>query len=197
VLLDTSCNPPCWHQIIPGKSVESDVISILENVPEVNPELVSYYSSQYYGTTSHVKLAFDDDAGDIGGWIYFMNGVVFMMDFGPKKGALTLEDAIQLLGEPEFTYAYKEIGETQTMIILLLYPSKGYIILYNIERFRRDSAIIQPEHSIQSVMYFDPSQLNEVITSGLIIGQDIATVKQQMRPWEGYGEVYYFEVEWE
>jgi hypothetical protein len=192
VLLDTSCEPPCWHDIIPGKSTKEDVISILPKIPEVDPNSISDVNISSYGTSGHIKWGFDSKAGDYGGITYFNDGVVSTIQIGPKKGALTLDDAIQKLGEPEYTFAYMERGEIDRMIIFLLYPTKGYVLLYNSGRFRPESASVEPTHPIEHAVYYNPKMLEELVTSGLIINQDLATLKQNMRPWKGYGDIFYF-----
>jgi hypothetical protein len=193
VLLDTSCAIPCWQQIVPGTSSESSVNSLLSNVPEIDPASIDNYKSPSYGATSQTKWRFYSNSGDVGGRIYFKDGVVLVTQFALKKGALTLENAIQVLGEPEYTYAFIENGEVDRMIIYLLYPTKGSVLLYNSGRSRNDAAIIEPKHSIEYVMYFDPVQFEEVATSGLLLTRDLLTLQQNMQPWQGYGEVDYIE----
>jgi hypothetical protein len=193
VLHDTSCEPPCWHNIIPGESTKNDVNSLIPEIPEIDLSSISEVSIKSYGTSDQIKWGFDSKAGDFGGIIYFTDEVVSTIGIDPKKGALTLEGAIEKLGEPEYTFAYKERGEIDRMVIFLLNPTKGYVLLYNSGRFRRGSASIQPTHPIEHVVYFDPMMFNQLITSGPIMSQDLTTLQQNMRPWRGYGEIFFFE----
>jgi len=193
VLLDTSCEPPCWHDITPGKSTKNDVISILPKIPEVDPNSVEDTAITTGGILDYLTWRFDSSAGDSYGTIFFKNGAVSTIEISPKKGALTLDNAIQKLGEPEFTFAYKERGEIDRMIIFLLYPTKGYVLLYNSSRFRPGSASIEPTHPIVYVYYFSPLLFDALVTSRPFIHDDFVTLQQNMRPWEGYGDIFYFE----
>jgi hypothetical protein len=194
VLHDTSCEPPCWHNIIPGKSTKTDVLLLLPNIPEVDPNSIEDTAITTGGVYSHIKWQFASGGGDFG-IIYFENGVVSTITISPKKGALTLEDTIKILGEPEFTYAYKERGEIDRMLIFLLYPTKGYTLLYNSGRFRRSSALIEPEHPIEFVNYIDLMLFYELVTSHpfIRINRDLVALQENMRPWRGYGEIFFFE----
>lgn len=190
ILLDTSCEPPCWHQIIPGSSTRDVVDSALPNIPEVDVNSIREAAITTGGIYNHIMWQFNEVSGDYSGAIYFQDGVVSSISILPKAGALTLEDAIQVLGEPEYTFVYKERGEVTRMIIYLLAPTKGFVLVY--DKIRSQSRI-EPRDSIEFVYYFNPEQFNAVVTSNLLMGQDLATLEKHQRPWEGYGEIYYFE----
>ena len=70
VLLDTSCEPPCWHDITPGKSTKKDVISILSKIPEVDPNSVEDTAFTTWGIHDHIIWHFDSSTGDSLGEIY-------------------------------------------------------------------------------------------------------------------------------
>lgn len=195
VLQDISCEPPCWYGITPGKSTKDDVKLLLPKITEIDPNSIEDTDITTGGTYDHIKWRFDSGDGDFGGVIYFRDGIVASIGIGPKKGAINLEDAIEKFGEPEFTYAYKEKGEIDRMVIFLLYPTKGYMFLYNSGQFRSGSDSVEPTHPIEYVDYMDPMLFNELVTSHPFLGisQDLATLQQNMRPWEGYGDIFFFE----
>ena len=193
VLLDTSCEPPCWHDITPGMSTKKDVIAILPKIPEVAPNSVEDTAITTGGIHDHIKWRFDSGSGDFGGTTFFKDGAVSTIEIRPKKGALMLDDAIRKLGEPELTFAYLERGEIDRMIIYLLYPTKGYALTYDIGYSRDGSAAVEPTHPIEHVYFFDPKLFDELVTIGPLGYQDPATLKQNMRPWKGYGDIFYFE----
>lgn len=195
VLRDTSCDPPCWYGIIPGKSAKDDVKLLLQKIPDVDPNSIEDTAITTGGIYDHIKWRSDSGDGDFSGVIYFRDGIVASIGIGPKKGAINLEDAIEKFGEPEFTYAYKETGEIDRMVIFLLYPTNGYMLLYNSGQFRSGSDSIEPTHSIEYVDYMDPKLFYELVTSHPFIGisQDLATLQLNMRPWEGYGDILFFE----
>ena len=176
-----------------GKSIKKDVISILPTIPEVDPNSIEDTAFTTWGIHDHIIWHFDSRAGDSLGEIYFKEGVVSTIVIVPKRGALTLDDAIQKLGEPEFTFAYMERGEIDRMIISVLYPTRGYVLVYNTGLLRSGSASVEPTHPIEYANYFDPEQFDEFITTGPLGYKDLETLNQNMRPWEGYGDIFYFE----
>lgn len=192
IITDTSCLPPCWQGITPGLSTVQEVLSILPNVPGVDPKSIVDASTVIYDTS--IYCLFERNARDIGGRIYFKNNVVAAIDIAPKDKALTFRDAVDKLGSPENVLAVYSKGEREWLSIFIIYQSKGFALLDNIVPFHKgEHAEIKASRPVVAVYYFDPVLFDELMTNSIIANWESNIIQKGMQPWTGFGEITYIE----
>lgn len=188
IVLDDTCAPPCWHNIVPGQSTREEALELLPTIPGVNPRTIITISDFQANNT----IVWDSTTfmRDLGGRITLVDEKVSVLEFVPGKGALTLAKAIEKFGEPEKVLGGVDRAVRPGLVIYILYPTKGIALLIHQRPYYDDYwAEIKPSNSINVVWFFDPSLFDEIIRHGPITRLSQRVIKQGIKPWAGYGEI--------
>lgn len=189
VIVDTSCFPPCWENITPGKTTIEETNTLLKSVQWINTDSIK--NERIWNDYESISWSGGRDAGDYSGDIYFDNTTAVLISIAPNTGVLKLSDIIKKLGEPENVIIVYKSGERSILAIYILYPSKGYIFLdyyYTSNVESKVSAQVMSDENIKSVWYFEQNEMNKYLTNGPIdlIPNDL--LKEGIQKWNGYGE---------
>ena len=137
-----NCRPPCWNNIVPGETTETDALSILVEFEAQGPGEVEI-------------LPNDIRWRDLDNRNYYLNiqdGMVMTVNF--RVFSLTVEDVIGIFGEPSGLSIYDI--EREGYGILLYYPDIGILIgigtRYSLSS-SRSHYYIKPEMEIHDITY--------------------------------------------
>ena len=96
-LVDRSCSPPCWQNIIPGVTSQEESVGILSNSPLIQHDTLSCYTSQSKEGYEWCSFRRTSEEGSA---IGFQNRTV--NGFQLQSRNLTLDEVVSALGEPEY-----------------------------------------------------------------------------------------------
>ena len=180
-LAGTPCVVPCWQGITPGITDEMTALKIVQDsqVVEQDSIITGTNSVRYYRT----------DGGS--GRISIKDGIVYKVEIRPAPKQLTLGEAIDAFGAPEFIYIKTNLLEFSCVDINLLYPQKGLIIKSGFcgeNNIVYENIEVSESMEVFNISLFEP---NADIESFLIQSQlkpEIAhNIAQYAKPWIGFG----------
>jgi hypothetical protein len=189
IILDTSCEPPCWENITPGKTTRLEVNNILHEITWINNKSIKDYSA--FTENDSIKWKGTDDAGDDFGEILFKNDIVAIIQIFPKDGVLEFSKVIEKFCEPEFVFVTFYSRERTTISVDIIYPSLGIGFNNNYERsysYTVSSIPVSAYDEVDFVWYSDPQNFIEYLISkptGIYSKEFFELGIQQ---WKGYGK---------
>lgn len=190
MLSDNTCEPPCWANIHPGETTETDVRNILQNISSV--EKGSVFSSPFLGFDG-IFWSFSE-GGE--GYVLLQNGTVWLLSFSnsdPNKGLnFTLAQAIEKYGEPENLFSAFNPDIPNWGGITFFYPEKGVDFSYSSQiENKKYQGVLRPETPISSITYYSPEEYKEIFDK-FFVGKLEWTeeeVNRSIYPWNGYGNI--------
>lgn len=177
---NNTCEPPCWNGIIPGKSTYSEAVSVLDKLKNSNP---GSYKDAVVGERKviswtregrkHIEILMDEV-------------VVHSVCFSGTSG--TLDDILQVFGEPDNFYRGRTIDSPDIFWIELYYPQKGLNVSVRGKVQPGKQIFITPEMPVTLVLYSVPGTMEELLV--YTHGEQWKSVRLQ--EWKGYGEINLF-----
>lgn len=189
LLDDPVCEPPCWQNIIPGRTEKEDLLNQLSTLPFVDKSSISsvnipgsafagtIYASLYLDKPYQTKL-----------YSYFLNDKVAVISLG-GTWHVTLAEAIEKLGKPRTVIVVRNNGDAYvTFINPATGISFGYTSIWKDEKWKTE---ISPDIEIESINFFDPNSYQGVLNSGIfswwfLDPEQTANVSYS---WIGYGKL--------
>ena len=182
-LSNSPCTPPCWHNIIPGKSTIDDVRLLIDQIPGIEPE-----NSAFVGPRSGYNNLFIGDFVDSASRleIYFVASTVSSVLIHGNLG-INVDQFITIYDDPESVVLHLAGGGDEYYLeISLLYPEKGIVASFRSEEF--EYGTIRPHIMIDNLLIIDPSQFrNTLIRESTWITEE--TLEQNNFSWSGYQDV--------
>jgi len=190
ILTDTSCEPPCWHGIVPGNTTKDDLISILDSLPIVNRSSIhegdqwSVFDERVFFSLATGERAF---ASILDGKVK-----VLMFTKSPTTNlGITLQDVIDRYGAPETV-----LNDGVPMAgrgLLIDYPQKGISLdLGSIENRWIEFLFIRPKigprSKVITIRFFDPKDY-EWTYEWLHKKEYAQDYLDARHKWAGYGNI--------
>ncbi len=183
------CEPPCWEHITPGITTKEEASIVLSKLSE---EQVTV-DLQMEEVDNEIRFS----STDIDGSVVLTNNKVSLIILSPKVD-ITLQNAIELLGEPESVLVYQG-GEY--IGVTFFKPQAGIAYSYTSWGQKRTPAWapspdwlwseIRPNAEINFVTFFVLGQYEPVLGYGILSfhGLNPEETLQQLCPWDGYGSI--------
>ena len=194
VLDDSSCDLPCWNNIVAGQTSEQEVLQILSGLPVVDQESI---------------LVMDQP------WNIFDNQIFFTLDlgngFGQTEGSYsvveitdervsvlmlcgelntTIGEIVEIIGDPEGLISDRDIAGGR--YVILVNPGKGVYYWYSTAEVPRDMELtITPNIEVECLGLFDSAMYEEILDAGMLsMGHlNAEETLKMMYPWGGYGNL--------
>lgn len=196
---DTTCSPPCWENIVPGKSTEQDVLLMLPKVSNIDASSITSYNPKLVRPEGNPERIYDEiihalftskgrQQNPIG--IYVLGDVVSVLSFELRTDDLSLSEAIEKLGEPQYVFVapYRE-----NFIVGFVSPSTGTAFVYStVGKSKRQRSEIYPEIRVGAFYFFDPETYEQFLEARFLsVGEwDAKYTSQHLVPWTGnYGDL--------
>lgn len=196
ILEDTSCKPPCWKNIQPGKSTPDVVMEILQEMETIQSELTIKQSESIQGT-QRTSWLFKSSIRESGGRIYFLDNTVSLIEFDVRD-SISLGELVSHLGKPDKLLVVSGWADSQWLSIILLYPTLGLSIKHfdSYIRSEKDFVEVSEDIPVSNLYYFDPKRYDRLLYSTYLLGYyaDESTIIESIQPWRGFGEVQLFEL---
>lgn len=194
LLADNDCQSPCWKSITPGQTTRDSVLAQLGSLSEVNSNTIAdNYVDEH---RSNVWAEFSAAVPENSVRIFFIDQIALATNF-EVRNAITVAQVIDKTGEPEFIDAKSGCADGRWLSIGLVNLSRGiYIQYFDFTLTPGEKAEISADSPVYRVIYFDPAKLDLVLHSYIFLdGSDNPdTFVQNLKLWDGYGEVSYTDI---
>lgn len=187
-LIDSPCAPPCWQNIVPGRTTKTEVIQYVERIPEIDPQQSQWVGSwNVYSDYFVIDFLNSKSKGAIG---IIDDTVEFIGLYDDLH--INIAQAITIYGDPESVVIETvDSGDIIFLGVRLLYPKQGLVL--NFKDGDLQTAHIQPGKEIEWVIFVDPMRFETTLTEGSAIIEKEALQNNRF-PWNGYGNIKVEEV---
>jgi len=189
VIFDTTCNPPCWGNIVPGETTAEEAEALLYNAPWVDEDSILYTTT--ISLNDSIKWSAKDTIGDSSGRVFFSDNTVTVMNIYMKDKALRNKEIINKLGPPEYTIIFYDADIKPQVVAFMLYPTQGYAFVnyYDAEdRMQELNGVISPDDFVQIVSYCEPGYLFTYLHEGEIAGLPYEFINSNLQKWHDFGQ---------
>ena len=183
IIQDQSCQLPCWHGIIPGKTSIEEASTIIETLPDINRDTIKEsVSSSALGTDMVEKFMSWESLEHSyqKGWLFSGDGIVDWIEVDlPRE--LKLGDIVAVYGPPGGVIA-RNSGELDGYFlpaVAFFFPEEQFEILVRLDRQGRNPQI-EPDLSL---------------TGGRLRIEAVFN-REPYVAWEGYRSFEYYYQEW-
>lgn len=196
----STCEPPCWLKLVPGKTTRSETLSILETMSDIDQETIEeqVISFENYSIDlQRISWRFKHSSERVTALADFLDNELAWIRFN-TFGFISIEDTLKLYGEPEKVFAVSASSDTKGVEIFFLYPSKGVILSYGFWEHFEKTVRIDPKSMISCVTYYDFSRWTELVSLGVptSLGSDYYAwlagmqLLDEQPAWEGFDYEY-------
>jgi hypothetical protein len=161
----------------------------LRQIPAVDQDSITDRQSDE--VNNFTNWTFLQRTGDSGGRVYYEDEVAVFIHIYPGS-SLTLEAAVDGLGEPDQVLSVSGCADTRYLYSSLLYLDTGVYVAASLsDRWQwSDQTSIARDRRVGEVAYFEPGSDRELLTGhvpGAWPGLTYAEVTEASVPWQGFG----------
>jgi hypothetical protein len=181
---------PCWNGIVAGQTTEGDLLKILENLPDIDPETIRATNQAWNIFDNQIYFSFHQ------GWTFSQrpnlkgeasiknNTVSDFIICGDVH--TTMGELVEQIGEPESIISGNNFYGGRTVI--LVHSQKGVEFWYTTEL---DQLEITPDIQISCLKIFDPLLYEEMLEAKLFSNgyYNAEETLRVMYSWDGYGNL--------
>ena len=194
---DSACQPPCWQDIRPGLTTQTDAFTTLADSQLIEPGSLKATAARVPDFTS-AKFSLEG-AGSVGS-LTFADGIVYGIWLRPKFN-LQLVDVLAHFGEPDYVYAQDFVTDERCYDAHLYYIEQGLMIMlfgcltvneHGQDEWATNEFKLAEETEVTDIVYF-PSTLqtfeNELLYLWGFLGdaeETVAHITRHAQPWSGY-----------
>lgn len=190
VFQDESCLPPCWNQIVPGKTLLKDINAKMGPIPDIDSESIKMIS--ILQSNDGVSFSFLPNVRENGGRIFSQGGIVQAILFWPKSNEFLLSEGLQNWGLPDrYISIYYSKAETPYLVTIIIYINRGIILESRKAMSNEDVPKFEKNLPIDDFWYINPELTNSLLENGLIDDIDNQDLLIGSYPWNGFEEIRY------
>lgn len=190
---DTTCEAPCWRNIYPGETSKDELISILENMEDIESNRITFKGGRWkiYDDIVYFTLPKNIEVK-----IYILENKVVNISFSREKLA-RFSEALEIYGNPDYILNLSAHGEGFLFesalheLIFAVQPAKGVMFGYDnhyVSIFQKEN--INPRIWLRWIDYFDPARYEGMVNAGFFTySTSFEDVEESIRPWNGYGSL--------
>ncbi len=186
------CAPPCWYNVIPGRSTAADVRRILPTLPFLIAQSIEEvpYTEEHL---TYFRWRYTDPQDEYGS-IWLRDDRVISIEARPGF-RLELREVIDRFGSPDRIHPVRALFPDARgyYSVGVYYLEKGVTFgTIELPELSPDASDypVEPNFVIGVVHYLEPAELDQLLTRmrPLSITSEYAQIFiQQMYPWQGFG----------
>jgi hypothetical protein len=194
ILDNSSCDLPCWNDIIAGKTTQSELLYILEKLPDVDQKSIQNMDQPWSIFDNQIYFTFRqgwslNQRSKIRGYVHIthstVSDIIICGELNTTIGEITMQ-----AGEPEGIISGNDIDGGRTVIFIN--SQKGVSFWYTTDEKLHDQQFeLTPNTQIDCLRLFDPSLYAKMLDAKLISGghYNAEETLKVMYPWNGYGNL--------
>jgi hypothetical protein len=181
------CAAPCWYGIVPGATSEIEMFESLEELDFIDKESLETTELADGGKMVQWGTVFPEDPGRSGRIIVSSEGVVSTITIYRLWYQTTLQEVIQIIGEPDGVVAEPyglPDGPVECIDTSVIWFDKGLQVSLPSQSLSQanQAAFVEPQSQIETVFFFPSvSNLDEYLE---IIGSPY--LRDDFTPWKGF-----------
>jgi hypothetical protein len=185
ILKESSCELPCWNNIIAGQTSEHDVIQIISNLPIIKKDSIRITNQHWNIYDNQVFFSLNGRNSEVD----IVDGTAKILWLCGNLST-TIEEITEKIGEPEKIISNGSIAGGRDVI--LINPKAGVSYFYNTRNFPEEIEFeIKPEIKVECLILFDKTFFAELMDSGTFsMGHyNAEETLSVMYIWNGYGNL--------
>jgi hypothetical protein len=180
------CAPPCWYNIVPGRSTAAEVRQILPALPFIADGSIE--ETRVTKALLEFRWRYTDPWNE-DGIISLQNDIVVSI-YGRPGFKLELREVVNRFGPPNGIIPFRVGGGDQPpyYTVGLFYPDKGLsfgTIELPVSEVDTKQYPVKPDYIIGNVYYCEPGSLEQLMES--ISPYYVSVWMKRMQPWQGFG----------
>ena len=195
ILEKTSCELPCWNNIVAGQTTEANTLQILKGLSIVDSESIQNANQPWSIFDNKIIFAIHQDLAidqqpKIRGYVYSIDGIVSQLILCGKIDT-TIGDIVKVIGEPENILSGNNI-EDSGRIVILINSRKGISYWYTAQKTSNSKRyVITSDTKVDCIDIFGPALYEELLDATLLSGGyfNAEETLKVMYPWNGYGDL--------
>jgi hypothetical protein len=195
-----ACQPPCWQGITPGETSKEELLDILYSNPLFDTDSIYFRGFDSRTIINDIVYARITNEEKIG--FYLIEDIVAYISFHEEPG-ITLGEAVDLFGEPEYIYSEEYVGAARIMgsamhrHIIGMSPNQGFILDYDLFRTpRRQRSEITPNINLHDISFFGPKYFEMMVDHKMFTASRGTSTypppkkfSERLYPWQGYRKI--------
>ncbi|MBI5295658.1 MAG: hypothetical protein HY869_09295 [Chloroflexi bacterium] len=182
----SSCKPPCWQNLIPGKSNNVEVDSFISSLGDIG---WPFRKNHPYESKCVWKRIIDSERHYMADFYLESETLTFIQWSMPPE--ITLEQIVDYYGPPQY---FRAVINKDYYFLDVYYPALG--MAFEISPRQEDISYILPDMPIRAAQYFSSGDINSYLFTkfSCSYGVELAinAVENEInniQPWSGYGEI--------
>lgn len=163
------CSPPCWFNIVPGKTSDQTAWQILREHPSVNQRTLQWFADR----KGIEDISWLNKLGGGQNRLYPRNGTIQAIYLTPDSN-LNLGQVVSKMGPPEKVVVEHGFAEftNSTNVITIYYPSRGVIVQSKSpSRTQAVRQLIEPNIPVNALLYLSAGSFSEIVQNAKKIVQ--------------------------
>jgi hypothetical protein len=181
-----TCVPPCFYNIVPGKTTITDAFRFLG---ATSLQTGDQNDGALIWTTQRPPREWNAEVASVENSISFRQGVVSSIRIRPQQD-ITLQSVVSKYGDPETVAVGSPGGPSALFETVLLYPAKG-LAFFGRWRPQSDTRsevyTPHPETLVDSEIYFSPVSPTDLSVDD--VNRWRASYVTDIFPWPGFGNL--------
>lgn len=195
ILEMSSCELPCWNDIVAGQTTEVDLLQILTSLSIVDQGSIQNTHQPWSIFDDQINFSLREDESlnqeaRIRGYVDVTRDIVSgLMMCGEMS--TSVGDIVQATGEPESILS-GDLIEQPGRLVILINSRKGISYWYTAQKSRDSHRYeITSDASVGCVYMFDPDLYEELLDAKLLSSGHFNAEEtlKVMYPWNGYGDL--------
>lgn len=184
ILASSTCEAPCWMDIIPGKTTQEEAHSKINMMADLVDKDSIF--TRTYASKPEIGWKFLDS--ELGGWINFENEKVSSILIGDPatyrdRYGVRLDRIIELFGVPTDIYYTVGGGDIAILRVFVMNRENGMWCMYT--QPMGEKLFVSPDQVIVWIEFFDPNDYMNIIFQS--IEGDVW--KKNHFNWTGFTEI--------
>jgi hypothetical protein len=188
-LLETSCQAPCWHGIVPGTTSFDDALELIEQIPGTYPRSIAVRDEG--GGRKSVRWVMRSGTNDFFVELSAADGTVSAVLLS-LSGQVKLNELLSAYGEPQITGGFYGWGEGHWRKVFLLFDQGLAAVLGDEGWPMTDTWRLRPSDEVRYLYFFEPESLQQLVQDDWLfvpLAPDVEALTAASGPWEGYSTV--------
>lgn len=194
ILEQSSCELPCWNNIVAGQTTEKEALQILEDLPIVDQASIENTNQHWNMFDNQVYFSFKQDRtlnqppqirGSMDITDNIVSGLILCGEINTSMG-----DIVAATGEPDGILGGGNIDGSR--IVILINSQKGLSYWYTFKKTPESQRYeITPYTPVNCINLFDPRLYEKLLDATLLSDghYNAEETLKVMYPWDGYGDL--------
>lgn len=188
ILEQSSCDLPCWNDVVAGQSTEVDLLRILKGLSIVDQTSIQNSQQPWFIFENVIHFSINQRS-TVRGTAYFENNILSQFGLCGELN-MPIRDVVEEIGNPEFILSGGLVEDSRRNVYMIN-SQKGVSLWYTTDKkLGNRQYVITPDILVDCITLFDPAQYTKLLDAKLLTGGMDAEEGRKLYPWNGYGDLF-------